>query len=287
MDVCYCPFFLYGAGKETIIPKDYQDKHRYEQGLLDVLRRYNVVSTQTLVIHRDVVTDVGVFDEEMPRWQEYEYVIRIVQKKRIAYVAEPLVKVYRTKDSISNDDQRLKDAGILLLEKHRDFFDMEAGVEDWVKRKLIELDEKAFWDHTKQLTTFLQHHLGGDKINIYRIIGGLLYQQYSSCYLSCLKEYTSRVERLEDKGFAIYGAGMIGEKILMELSQRGLSPRCFLVTQKGVQDELYGIPVYPLEEWDRKDKEVIIGVAVGTQDELVENLVQMGYTGYFRYPDKG
>ena len=87
LEVCYCPFYLYGEEYNGIPYSDYRDKEKYEQNLLEVLRIGNVVSTQTLVIHKNILSDVGVFDEEMPRFQDYEYVVRIIQKKKIGYKA--------------------------------------------------------------------------------------------------------------------------------------------------------------------------------------------------------
>lgn len=286
-DVCYCPFYLYSSNEEQIFPRDYQDKQKYEQELIKILRCCNVVSTQTLVIRRNIISEVGIFDEDMPRYQDYEYVIRIIQKKKIGYISKPLVKVFRTKNSISNDDKKLKNAEIKLLVKHKNFFDMEACLKSRLTEKIRELDEKELMEQAEKTDAFLKRFFPYGEIDIKEIMCGLLYQEKRLRYHSCLKEYEMRVERLKSQEFVIYGAGTVGKRVLRELLDRNLRPQCILVTKKEGQDELYGIPVCALEEWNGKNQEILIGVSLGLQDELIHNLLQSGYTNYFRYPDKG
>lgn len=286
-DVCYCPFYLYSSNEEQIFPRDYQDKQKYEQELIKILRCCNVISTQTLVIRRNIISDVGIFDEDMPRYQDYEYVIRIIQKKKIGYISKPLVKVFRTKNSISNDDKKLKDAEIKLLAKHKNFFDMEACLKSRLTEKIRELDEKELMEQAEKTDAFLKRFFPYGEIDIKEIMCRLLYQEKRLRYHSCLKEYEMRVERLKSQEFVIYGAGAVGKRVLRELLDKNLKPQCILVTKKQDQDELYGIPVCALEEWNGKNQEILIGVSLGLQDELIHNLLQSGYTNYFRYPDKG
>ena len=87
------------------------------------------------------------------------------------------------------------------------------------------------------------------------------------------------------KEFVIYGAGKVGQEIFCELSKKKLKPRSFLVTKKEDLDELFEVPVIELEQWSEKDMDIIIGVSMELQNELIENLISKGYTNYFRYPN--
>ena len=121
------------------------------------LKKANIVGTPTLVIHREVVHEIGIFDEEMPRLQDYELAIRIAQKFDICFVNEVLVIEYQLEGCISLNQKSLHEAYALLLKKHADFLDidyiwnqyLETGNEiinqniDWIK-----LDE-AIDDITK------------------------------------------------------------------------------------------------------------------------------------------
>lgn len=284
-EVCYCPFFFIEAEGSRIIPEHYEDKYIYETNVIEVLKRYNVISTQTLVISKNVIHDVGIFDEEMPRYQDYEYVIRIIQKKNIGYVNKPLVKVYRTGNSISNDERKRVDAEIKLLEKHSKFLDVEWYLKNKLEQDICSLKKRELNEMIDSINGILMNSLTNRIINVYKILNDILFDQYRLQKKSCKKEYQERIKRLCSCEFAIYGAGVVGKKIFYELFQKGLKPQCFLVTEEEKQDILYGIPVVPLAKWDGKSREVIIGVSLELQDELIKNLIKMGYVNYFRYSD--
>ena len=124
----FCAHYLIDGVGSTIIPKDYTDQEKYEAGLINVLVTRNVISTQTLVVRRDAFMAVGGFDEDMPRLQDYEFAIRLVQKEQIGYIARPLVSVYRTNESISTNMEALGKAVALLLVKHGAFLNLHRGM---------------------------------------------------------------------------------------------------------------------------------------------------------------
>lgn len=283
-EACYCPFFLYEEDHNRVVfPSGYQDKQKYEKDLLEVLKVRNVISTQTLVIHRNIVSDVGIFDEKIPRCQDYEYVIRIIQKKKIGYINEPLVKVYRTDNSISNDDDKQKEANIILLRKHEDFFNIELCLENSFKYDINGLNEIELKKEIKRIDQYLKKTLNKRKVNIYKVVMEALLKKYIFDG-SCSREYELRVNRLKSHEFAIYGAGKIGKQVYLELSHKNLIPQCFLVTERQKDDELFGIPILELAQMKNKNLEIIIGVSQYLQFSLIENLIQEGYRNYFRYP---
>lgn len=282
-EACYCPFFLYEENHNDVFFADYQDKQKYETDLLEVLKVRNVISTQTLVIHRNIVSDVGIFDETIPRCQDYEFVIRIIQKKKIGYVNEPLVKVYRTDNSISNDEDKQKEANIILLRKHEDFFNIELCLENSFKYDINGLNEIELKKEIERVDQYLKKTLNRRKVNVYKVVMEALIQKYIFDG-SCSGEYKLRVNRLKSYEFAIYGAGKIGKQVYLELSQKNLIPKCFLVTKRQREDELFGIPVLELAQMKNKNLEIIIGVSQYLQFSLIENLIQEGYRNYFRYP---
>ena len=235
------------------------------------------------MIHRNIVSDVGVFDEEMPRCQDYEFVIRIIQKKKIGYINEPLVKVYRTDNSISNDEAKQKEANIILLRKYEDFFNIELCLENIFKYNINGLNEIELKKEVERIDQYLKKTLNKRKVNVYKVAMEALSQKYIFNG-SCSKEYKLRVNRLKSYEFAIYGAGNIGKKVYLELSQKNLIPLCFLVTKRQGDKELFGIPILEISQLENKNLEIIIGVSQHLQFSLIENLIQKGYMNYFRYP---
>lgn len=282
-EACYCPFFLYENNRNGVFFPDYQDKQKYEEDLLEVLRVRNVISTQTLVIHRNIVSDVGVFDEEMPRCQDYEFVIRIIKKKKIGYINEPLVKVYRTENSISNDEGKQKEADLILLRKHEDFFNFEMCLENAFYYDINGLNEAELKKEVERIDQYLKSTLNKKKVNVYKVAMETLVKKYVFDG-SYSREYELRVKRLKPYRFAIYGAGNIGKKIYLELLKKDLLPQSFLVTKKQSDDELFGVPILELTQLKDKNLEIIIGVSRHLQSSLIENLIQEGCMNYFRYP---
>ena len=282
-EACYCPFFLYEGSHNGVFFSDYQDKQKYERDLLEMLKVRNVISTQTLVIHRNIISDVGIFDEEMPRCQDYEFVIRIIQKKKIGYINEPLVKVYRTDNSISNDEAKQKEANIILLRKYEDFFNIELCLENIFKYNINGLNETELKKEVERIDQYLKKTLNKRKVNVYKVAMETLIQKYIFNG-SCSREYELRINRLKSYEFAIYGAGKIGKQVYLELSQKNLIPKCFLVTNRQGEDELFGIPILELAQMKNKNLEIIIGVSQYLQFSLIENLIREGYMNYFRYP---
>lgn len=75
--------------------------------------------TSMIMIPRNVIEQVGGFDERLLFWQEYDLVIRICQKYQIAYVNEPLVIIdQQTRDHnrLSNKFQAWK-GNLLFMEQ--------------------------------------------------------------------------------------------------------------------------------------------------------------------------
>lgn len=86
---------------------------------LAVLRDY-FISTQTVLVRRACFEAVGTFDARLPRFQDWELMIRLSQRFHFALVDEPLVLVHTTADSITRDAAAKCKARELILRTHYD-----------------------------------------------------------------------------------------------------------------------------------------------------------------------
>ncbi len=117
-DMVYCQMMRVGYGEEGAIPEG-------ESGFTDektVLER-GCISTQCTFFKRDVIKQ-NKFDEDMISWREdLELAIRLVKKYKIYFLAEPLVDVYLSADSLTNASVYKKDVVVstYFLQKHEDF----------------------------------------------------------------------------------------------------------------------------------------------------------------------
>lgn len=118
--VVYSAFLEVAGRGERRIPgsnPDWMDGDHHRR-----LLKYNFITTQAAVVRRDCFRTVGGFDEHLPRLMDWELWIRLSEPYRFEYIDEPLVRVYRQPDSISQDDSAVVEARELILEKHRERF---------------------------------------------------------------------------------------------------------------------------------------------------------------------
>ena len=284
LSASFCAHCLIDGRIKRIVPDDYEDKLKYENELMNVLADCNVVSTQTLIVKRDVFDKIGYFDEEMPRLQDYEFVIRLAQKEKIGYIACPLVLVYHSQISISTNLEALCEAVILLLIKHGDFVNKQSMVSLFLKNALLSgQSSQLYTDCIRFQNMAVRKNI--QDLNILEYVLDCLVHKYRSCSYIQRKLYESQMEDLKPDQFVIYGAGHVGRKIYRELKDKGIYPKCFLVTQDKKEDMIDGIPVCIIDEWDDKDIMVVVGTAAVLQNEIIDILISRNYKHIICYPD--
>jgi len=89
--------------------------------ILRNLFRGNFISTQTMITRREVLKDVGGFDEQLEAFQDWDLAIRIAMKYKIAFGVERAVRVYESADSISNNSRKRISAISKIYEKYYGF----------------------------------------------------------------------------------------------------------------------------------------------------------------------
>ena len=112
-DIVFCQGVRIMGEKEELLPK--QEKSGFVEKR--TLQTRSLVSTQMLLGYSYCFRE-NMFDENMPRYQDYDLVIRLAEKYRFYYLAEPLVTIRVQSDSITNDSMKLVRARKLLLEKY-------------------------------------------------------------------------------------------------------------------------------------------------------------------------
>lgn len=277
----FCAHRLIRDVGEKIIPEDYEDKEKYEDGLRQVLAESNVISTQTLVVRKDVFSIIGNFDEDMPRLQDYEFVIRLSQKEKIGYIARPLVSVYRTGISISTNTEALYKAITLLLMKHGKFFKVNRFLAAYLDTVVSEKEGSEVCADCVRLQKIMEDN--GEELNVLQFALEHVAQKYCTYTKLQKKLYRHQMGQLETGHFAIYGAGNIAHEIYYELGKEGIYPKCFLVTSAKNEDAIGEIPICTINEWDDLDIMVVVGVAAQLQDEIVDILIEKKYKNIICY----
>ncbi len=104
-------------------------------------------TTTDILVSRNALIDVGLFDENLKFWQEYELSIRLAQRKPFYFVNEPL-SVYRIdvgdKQRLTNKYYEWRDAVKYIHSKHKELYKKLNLVEKYKVMNLV------WWDATKR-----------------------------------------------------------------------------------------------------------------------------------------
>jgi Glycosyltransferases involved in cell wall biogenesis len=277
LKVCYCPYLLYGSEIKTI-PEDYLLKEKYQDNIEATLKSGNAISTQTLVLEKGVFDEVGKFDDEMPRLQDYELVIRIVQQYKVGYYAESLVKVYRQRFCISNDGKAYKEAVYQLIKKHRNFFNYENMQSLFFS--VIEYLKEDDIDYVLKL----QKISGVSLVDVLTGVIKMYLPLFSLFKLQQKQQYIKFEKKLCTGEFAIYGAGIYAKRVFNILQGKNLRPKSFLVTAL-LETEKYfqGISIENPKD-TCKNMPIVIAVSIKNQEEIMKYLYKEGFVNYCAYP---
>ena len=113
-DVVSCKMFVFGNLIKRIWPKN------FKEGFLQNHSLPLGISTQTLIGKTEIFLN-NKFDLEMPRFQEFELLLRIQKKHSIYCIDKPLFDYYVQKDSISRNPEKILKAWEIILERNKDF----------------------------------------------------------------------------------------------------------------------------------------------------------------------
>lgn len=114
--VVYTGFWRIEGDKKTYIPSS---KITQKQGdIYQSLLKRNFIGTPTAMVRKECLLRAGMFDEYLPRLQDWELWIRISKRYHFKCINEPLVISYYQPASISNNQSALIRARELILKKH-------------------------------------------------------------------------------------------------------------------------------------------------------------------------
>lgn len=85
---------------------------------IEGLLRSNVIGTPSLVVRKEVFGDVGGFDEELPRLQDWDLALRLTRRTHFSFVPRLLVRSTTVPGGISTDPESLRRAAERMLRDH-------------------------------------------------------------------------------------------------------------------------------------------------------------------------
>lgn len=95
--------YLNGKYKNTIIPSD-----KLRGDLSEEIFAVMICTSSMLMVKKEVLIDVGMFDEAVKFWQDYDLCIRICQIYQVDFVAEPLMVLRHDTNDTSRMSNKFK-----------------------------------------------------------------------------------------------------------------------------------------------------------------------------------
>lgn len=135
-DLVYCAMNRY-----DINGKDYE---KYPKRILDYSQdislqflKENMAGTVCVFCKKEYIEN-NLFDEEMPRLQDWEFMVRFSKKYKVVYQDMVLVNSYVQNDSISKNPEKGLRAFELLYKKNIDIIDSNKEIKAYYKKRIAD-----------------------------------------------------------------------------------------------------------------------------------------------------
>lgn len=102
-------------------PNERQENSIFKNNIFnELISKGNFISTQSILVKSRIMKKF-CFDINLPRWQDYDLILRMLPKIKISYTNKTLVELHHQKDSITFSPQKLKKAIKVILKKEYNF----------------------------------------------------------------------------------------------------------------------------------------------------------------------
>lgn len=281
----YCPYILCNEDKTSVVPGNYMNRDMCEKNVAETLKKGNIVGTPTLMVKRELFSKIGMFDVDMKRFQDYEFVIRLVKNEFLGYVKEPLVKAYRMEQSITSNVSLILEAYTKIFEKHSDFIDIKYALHTYLRYAEALWNGQINWPEFDKIVESVRKSgkaITGEEC--YKIAIQYFYDQDWKKKKALIEWYSIFMDNLKGEEFTIYGAGMWGQEAYHTMKKENYIPKCFVVTEREDEATIDGIPVKALANQEDLKMPVIVAVSWEKQKELIKNLTNKGMHRFCIYP---
>ncbi|MBI1203468.1 MAG: glycosyltransferase [Rhodopseudomonas sp.] len=99
--------------------------------ILPSLLRENFVSTQTILVRKALLEEIGMFDPDLPRFQDWDLVLRLAARTSFGLIDRPLVDVYETAGNISSIVANDLPARLCIIKKQKSLFERRPSLLLW------------------------------------------------------------------------------------------------------------------------------------------------------------
>lgn len=270
IDVVWCSYlYLALSGVKQIVPQN-NKRERLQTEIKKVLAHGNAIGIPTMIVKRKCFEQIGLFDETLKRFQDWDLCIRLVQKFQFYFMDEILVEAYESEKSITNMNSAME-GQLSIIRKHCGFFE-KVGSIDAQASHLIELavEERKLeklWE-SAETSLFMR--------GIYAYIGSSISRKKNHAFLLewVQKDHIGMLiehyfARFSENSVGLYGMGEIGRLLLSTLSEATRRKVAFVIDKNvNVITEYKVITLEQLKNMDEKLIECIVITAIAHEKEI-------------------
>lgn len=212
----YCGYSFIKDDKEIKVPSDKYDIAKLEGYIFNSLWEGNKIGTPTILIEKKCIDICGGFSEELRSLEDWEFVLRISDKFKIAYVNECLVHARYSPNGVNEQWECQAESIIYIFNKYkkRGLPKEKIVIELFDKLSYIsDLEKKENWG--RKLTP----ELIASTDDYYSILNESIMKRkykranqliFSMSNLKKLEKFVHQYIDINKEKVAIYGAGYIG-----------------------------------------------------------------------------
>lgn len=218
----YCAY-LYK--KDHVTGKIPDDSVGLREGdIFDVLWKGNLIGTPTMLIKKEILFDVGGFDEKIRSYEDWELVLKIAKKYKIGYVDEILVDTdYSGRSGVNANVREQIRTLLFMCEKYKDC-DCKSKIEEIMRDFVLnrDLPVEAYQNKILELTGLSRENFEW-LLKIYR---DKITAEYVNKILFLLQDerFTEIFRKCYGIGrkISVYGAGKLGLELIRKAKDIGI-----------------------------------------------------------------
>ena len=154
-DINFCAFKRISGRKRTRVPDANFVLPKTSEDMTRIILVENFISTQTILARKEVFEN-NRFDENLPRFQDWDLVIRLSKVAKFSYCNEPLVSIYVQNDSITRNPKKGWNALNIIWQKYKNYIENSEDIHYSFLRKRCILGLKIGKNMAKSAKEFLR-----------------------------------------------------------------------------------------------------------------------------------
>lgn len=217
----------YDDGRKKYIPSKSIDLTLKEGYIYESLLESNKIGTPTMLVKKECIYNVGMFEKKIYALEDWELSIRIAKKYKIGFIDEALVQTYTSTTGVNSNIDNIIEALCYLIELYKSDFSRLYLLGE----KINEIIEYAICS-TNSKIEYIQNRLVPNIIENVNLFDAIVQANKKTYKYKVYYDILMKIERINDiqefiklkmeknnwNNVAIYGLGGIGEVVFKYLT---------------------------------------------------------------------